>query len=92
MTEPNLHFQETKARSLTKTVSWRCVAVLNSFLILTMKFSDQAFVNALAMNVTGFVVFYFFERIWNRVKWGRIPSGGLTAGGVAAGVDQPPSA
>lgn len=65
-------FEETRTRSLTKTVSWRCVAVTNSFSILLMSPTDHPLVNALAMNVTGFLVFYFFERVWNRIGWGRV--------------------
>ncbi|NND96607.1 MAG: DUF2061 domain-containing protein [Pirellulaceae bacterium] len=66
-------FEETRTRSLTKTVSWRCCAVLNSFTILVVTPTSRPIVNAIAMNVTGFCVFYFFERIWNQVAWGRLP-------------------
>jgi len=66
------NFKETRVRSLTKTVSWRCVAVVNSFTILTMTPTDRPLTNAIAMNISGFLVFYFFERIWNIIKWGRV--------------------
>lgn len=23
------------------------------------------------MNVSGFVIFYLFERVWNRIHWGK---------------------
>ena len=71
-------FRETPARSLTKTVSWRCCAILNSFIVLTWSTTSRPIVNAVAMNITGFFVFYLFERIWNRIQWGRI-SGSMTA-------------
>lgn len=67
-------FEETRARSLSKTISWRCVAVTNSFCILLMTPTSHPLINAVAMNMTGFVVFYLFERIWNRVGWGRVRS------------------
>jgi uncharacterized membrane protein len=68
-------FEETRRRSLTKTISWRCVAVTNSFTILVVTPTDHPLVNAVAMNITGFVVFYLFERIWNQVGWGRVQVG-----------------
>jgi uncharacterized membrane protein len=66
-------FHETRVRSLTKTISWRCCAVMNSFAVLTATTSSRPLTNAIAMNVTGFFVFYLFERIWNQIHWGRIP-------------------
>ena len=65
-------FVETKKRTILKTFSWRVVAILNSFLVLTVNVTDNNFLNALYMNITGFIVYYFFERIWNTIKYGRI--------------------
>ena len=65
-------FVETKKRTILKTFSWRVVAILNSFLVLTVNITDNNFLNALYMNITGFIVYYFFERIWNTIKYGRI--------------------
>jgi len=65
-------FVETKKRTILKTFSWRVVAILNSFLVLTVNVTDNNFLNALYMNITGFIVYYFFERIWNKIKYGRI--------------------
>ena len=65
-------FIETKKRTILKTISWRLVAILNSFLVLTVNLTDNNFLNALYMNITGFVVFYMFERIWNKIKYGRL--------------------
>ena len=65
-------FVETKKRTILKTFSWRVVAILNSFLVLTVNITDNNFLNALYMNITGFIVYYFFERIWNKIKYGRV--------------------
>jgi uncharacterized membrane protein len=65
-------FVETKKRTILKTFSWRVVAILNSFLVLTVNVTDNNFLNALYMNITGFIVYYFFERIWNKIKYGRV--------------------
>lgn len=62
---------ETKKRTIFKTVSWRFVAVLNSFLVLSINFTDSNLLNAIYMNITGFFAFYFFERIWSKINYGR---------------------
>ena len=64
-------FVETKKRTILKTISWRMVAILNSFLVLTVNITDSNFLNALYMNITGFVIYYGFERIWNKIKYGK---------------------
>jgi len=33
--------------------------------------SGGNFTKAVIMNLTGFVVFYFFERIWGKINYGR---------------------
>ena len=64
-------FVESKTRSFIKTFLWRIVAILNSYLILVCMFSDDPLNNALLMNLTGFFVYYFYARIWDKVKMGR---------------------
>ena len=55
-------FKETKTRSITKTVIWRMIAILNSYLILVCMITDEPMYNALLMNLTGFIVYYFYDR------------------------------
>jgi hypothetical protein len=62
---------ETKKRTILKTISWRILAILNSFLILTLNLSDGNLSNALYMNITGFVIYYGFERSWGNINYGR---------------------
>lgn len=62
---------ESKKRTLFKTVSWRVVAVLNSFLVLTINLTDNNLYNAIFMNITGFFIYFFFERIWSKINYGR---------------------
>ena len=66
-----MYVKETKKRSLYKAISWRVVATLNSWIILTLVISDSNLMKAVIMNITGFFVFYIFERIWSRIKYGR---------------------
>jgi len=65
-------FKETKKRSIFKSISWRLVAVVNSWTVLSLMITKSNFWNAIIMNITGFFLFYIFERIWNQIKFGRI--------------------
>jgi len=66
-----VNIKESKKRTLFKTISWRVVATLNSWIVLSVVMSGGNFTKAVIMNITGFVVFYFFERIWSRINYGR---------------------
>ena len=66
-----MSFKETRGRSLTKTATWRVIAVLNSYLVLVGLELDSHFQSAIAINITGFSVFYVFERVWDQISWGR---------------------
>ena len=65
--------KENKTRTVVKTIIWRLMATLNSFLVL-LYLNDSNKDNlykAVYMNITGFFVYYFYERIWNFIKWGK---------------------
>jgi uncharacterized membrane protein len=64
-------YKETKTRSIIKSMLWRVVAFTNSWIILSLAFSPSAFYNALFMNITGLIVFYFYERVWNNIQKGK---------------------
>jgi len=64
-------FQETRSRSTQKSITWRLIAFSNSWLILALGLTELPLWNAIIMNVTGMVMFYFHERIWNKVKIGK---------------------
>ena len=64
-------FKETRRRSLIKTSLWRIIAVLNSYAILVSSFSSKPIFNAVLMNVTGFILYFIFERLFDRVEYGR---------------------
>lgn len=63
--------RETKKRTTIKAITWRLVAILNSWAILTLSLAQSNFINALLMNITGFFAFYFFERMWSKIEYGR---------------------
>lgn len=62
---------ETKKRTVFKTVSWRLIATINSFLILVIDITDVPILNAIYMNITGMILFYVFERVWTNINYGR---------------------
>jgi uncharacterized membrane protein len=66
-----MNYKETKTRSLIKLILWRIVAFLNSWIVLSLTINNSAFNNALIMNITGLMIFYFYERIWNNIQKGK---------------------
>jgi len=67
-----LEFRETRRRSILKTIIWRMIAILNSYVILVSATTDDALLNALFMNLTGFIIYYFYERVSNQISYGKI--------------------
>ena len=63
--------QETRVRSAIKSILWRVVATLNSFLVLTSNVSNNNLRNAIYMNITGLVIYFLYERVWNKIKYGK---------------------
>lgn len=60
--------KDSKNRSFKKTASWRIIAVINSYIVLVMAFTESPLWNAIAMNIAGAVLYYVHERIWNKIK------------------------
>ncbi len=63
--------QETRLRSAVKSILWRVIATLNSFLVLTSNVSNNNLRNAIYMNITGLVIYFLYERVWNKIKYGK---------------------
>jgi len=65
--------KETRKRSIAKSVVWRLiciiVSVFTSFL-LTARW-DLAVAIGASYNIITMILYYFHERLWNRVKWGK---------------------
>ena len=67
-----MYVKETKKRSVFKSISWRAIAVFNSWTVLSLvSMGSGNLVKALIMNLSGFIIYYFFERIWSKIKYGR---------------------
>jgi uncharacterized membrane protein len=65
--------QETRKRSLAKSILWRFICVVVSIVVsyaLTFRW-DIAVAIGGVYNIVTMVLYYFHERFWNRIKWGR---------------------
>lgn len=61
------------ARSLAKAISWRFFGNLISFIIiyeLTHK-ARLAFIASGIELIVKIALYYYHERVWNKIKWGR---------------------
>ncbi len=63
----------TKKRSFAKSLTWRVVALITTFVTLYALSKDinMATLATLITNAVNFVAYYYHERIWNAVKWGK---------------------
>ncbi|WP_299000496.1 DUF2061 domain-containing protein [Flagellimonas sp. S174] len=64
---------EKPKRSIAKSVSWRIVGTLDTILIswIITGTLSLAFSIGMVELVTKMVLYFFHERIWNRINWGR---------------------
>ena len=62
-----------KSRSLAKSLTWRVVALITTFVTLYVLSKDinMATIATLITNGVNFVAYYYHERIWNSVSWGK---------------------
>ncbi len=66
----------TKARSLTKALSYRVWGTLSSFVVAYILTGNATLSGAIAFweTVVKVFIYYAHERGWNKVTWGRIGS------------------
>ncbi len=64
--------RENKKRSIFKSIVWRILATLNGWIVayLFLHNLSSSFKIAIVGNVTGFMLYYIHERVWNKIKWG----------------------
>ena len=64
---------ETHKRSIAKAVSWRLTGTIDTIMIswiVTGRIGVAASIGAFEL-MTKTMIYYFHERIWQKVKWGR---------------------
>jgi len=64
---------ERPVRSIAKAVSWRVVGTLDTLIVSYVLTGEIALATSIASIdfVTKMILYFFHERIWNRIKWGR---------------------
>jgi uncharacterized membrane protein len=64
---------ESPKRSIAKSVSWRIVGTVDTVLIswLVTGTLTMAFSIGLVELVTKMALYFFHERIWNKIQWGK---------------------
>jgi uncharacterized membrane protein len=64
--------EDTRKRSVVKSIVWRIICIVVA--IFTTFFLTGRWDLALALgtlyNAITMILYYFHERIWNRIKWG----------------------
>ena len=75
---------ERPIRSIAKAVSWRITGSLDTLLLSWFFTGDLAIAAAIGTTevLTKMVLYYFHERIWNRISLGR--EGGVTTSADAS--------
>jgi len=69
---------EKSYRSIAKSVSWRTIGTLDTILIsmlITGKLDLALAIGGVEV-FTKMILYYFHERIWNKIKFGRIKNTG----------------
>jgi uncharacterized membrane protein len=64
---------ENNKRSIAKAVSWRITGTLDTFLISWLITGEALLATGIALTeiITKIFLYWFHERVWNRVQWGR---------------------
>jgi len=66
-----IFMKETRKRSITKSVTWRIICIIVSIFtafLLTGKWDISVAIGTV-YNVITMILYYFHERVWNRIKW-----------------------
>jgi uncharacterized membrane protein len=63
----------SKKRSLAKSLTWRLIAVISTFVIGYAMTGSLTFAASLTVvsNLINFILYYVHERVWLKVDWGR---------------------
>ncbi|MDY8136526.1 DUF2061 domain-containing protein [Aquimarina sp. 2201CG5-10] len=64
---------EKPIRSIAKAVSWRVIGTLDTLVVSYLLTSEIVLATSIASVdfVTKMILYFFHERIWNRIKWGK---------------------
>jgi len=65
--------RDTRLRSWIKSVTWRAIGIVLLFVIAWFMTEDVGQTTSITIIFNGIrvVLYYGFERLWERIKWGR---------------------
>jgi len=72
--ESNFYESEEKQyRSLTKAITWRVTGTLDTFIVSLLLTGEPKIAMSIASVefFTKIILYYFHERVWNKISWGR---------------------
>ena len=64
---------ESPVRSIAKAISWRVIGTLDTLIVSYILTGELVLATSIASVdfVTKMILYFFHERIWNKIKWGR---------------------
>ena len=71
--ESRFSLQDTKFRSFIKTILWRVVGAILTFIVTftITRNSPVSIMVTLFREITSTTLYYFYERLWNKISWGK---------------------
>lgn len=66
-------FFEHNSRSIVKALTFRCIILISDFVIIftvTRRY-DITFGLMILSNFSSTILYFFHERIWNKIHWGK---------------------
>ncbi|WP_062056262.1 DUF2061 domain-containing protein [Aquimarina longa] len=72
-TYENDKLSEKPIRSIVKAVSWRIVGTVDTLIVSYILTNEIAVATSIASIdfITKMILYFFHERVWNRIKWAR---------------------
>ncbi len=69
-----INIQEAHWRSLVKSISWRITGTIDTLILSWVITGEFKFAISIASAevITKIILFYFHERIWNKIKLGKV--------------------
>ena len=69
----NLASNDSAVRSLAKAVSWRVTGTIDTFIISWLITGQVLIASGIAFTeiMTKIALFWFHERVWNKISWGK---------------------
>ena len=63
---------QSKERIIIKTVLYRIIAIIMSFIINNLFFNNvkKAILLTIIIEFIQMTIYYFYEKIWNIIRWG----------------------